>query len=59
MKKSTKEFLCTELAWTAHNLFAHPVYQLLRCASLFGYIKPIDRLGKWIHNATTPTWHEH
>ena len=48
----------TEIGWMVHNFVGHPCQQLLHMLSLFGLIKPIDRLGEWIHDATLPP-HDH
>ena len=48
-------FISTEFWWCVHNLFAHPVYQMLWFLSLFGLVKPVKRLASWVHDITVPT----
>ncbi len=48
-----------EFWWAVHNLVAHPLSQLLWWASLFGLIRPVARLGDWLHDWTVPAHAPH
>ena len=40
--------------WAIHNIIGHPVAELCHWVSLFGLIRPIDRVGGWVHDWTIP-----
>lgn len=54
MESMMKRWLYLEFWWAVHNLFAHPVSQLVWWLSLCGVVKPIAKCGDWIHDQTIP-----
>lgn len=54
-----RHWIYLEFWWAVHNLFAHPLSQILWWLSLCGWNGPVARLSNWVHDVTVPSHDAH